>query len=194
MELNELKNLIEDKPVSYSRNELESIFAIKTKRELAGINKKMKWDMILMTAVAMLVISVAFILGLRDRLSISVEVVLLVIVVSIHYRIKYFKIGEINLAKYDVTTGLKKVLSSLNFYLKLYRVLIPSFAIIFYSMQRWKLLEIRRQIPATINEILIEGSIIAGIGVVVYFFTRWLSQRLYGGEISKIRTYLDRLK
>lgn len=193
MELDDLKKLIEERPISYSRNELESIFEIKTKRELNGINRKMRWDMIFMVITATVIIGVAFLLGLSDRFSLSVELILLVSVVSIHYRIKYFKINEINLSKYNLATGLTKSIKSLRFYIKLYRIFIPALATVFYGYQRWMLLKTKKDLPDQISEVLIESLLVMIVGVSVYFLTKWMSEKLYGKELRKMEEYLSKL-
>ena len=193
MELDELKELINEKPISYSREELESIFQIKTKRQLGEVNKKMRVDMILMILTALGIISVAFFLGLRDRLSLSAEVILLVGLVLIHYRIKYVKVNQINLFKYDVRAGVEKSVNSLKFYLKLYKIVIPFFTAFFYSYQRTVLLNIKGTIPQGISEWSFEIGIVLLIMVLTFFLTQWISQRLYGKELTKLETYLDRL-
>lgn len=193
MELDELKDLIKDKPVSYSRNELESIFSIKTKREVDGINKKMLWDMVLMIAMAAVIIGLAFLLGLRDRFSLSVEVVLLVALISIHYRIKHLKISRINLSRYDLTTGIKKVVKTLKLYLKLYTIVVPLLGSVFYGYQRWQFLRIKNNLPADVNNVLMESAILIAVGITIYFITRWVSQKLYGKEVKRMEDYLHKL-
>ncbi len=193
MELEELKDLVQDKPISYSRSELESIFSIKTKRELDVVNKKMRWDMVLMVITAIVIIGIAFLLGLRDRFSLSAGVILLVAIISIHYRIKYFDISKVNLDKHDLSTAIQNVVKSLRFYLNLYKLVVPVFAMSFYSYQRWKLLQIKNTLPSSITEVLVESALVITVGLVVYFLTKWISDRLYGKALIRMQDYLHKL-
>lgn len=193
MEIDELKSLINEKPVSYSRKELEGIFEVKTKRTLDGINRKMRWDMILMIITVLGLIAVVFLLGLKDKFSLSIELIFLMTVVTIHYRIKHYKVNQVDLSRYDLATGLVKSVNSLKLYLKLYRTVIPLLAGVFYGYQRWIVLSIKDEFPAQLDEILIEAGLFVLVAAVVWFITLWISKKLYGKELKTMESYLRQL-
>ncbi len=96
MELEEVKDYIRKEQPNYSRAEIQDILRIRTKRSLSRVNSTMFWDAVFMGLTVAMLVGVTFIIGLKDKYIISLELIGLAFCLFIHYRIKYRLLNKIN--------------------------------------------------------------------------------------------------
>ena len=194
MELDELKEAwkTRDKDVHYSRNELESIFEIKTRRSLREINKSMLTDAVFMILATAGFMSVTFILGLKGRYVISGELLLVATLLGLHYRIKYLTFNKINFNKNNIKEAVARIIKKVRVYLWLYKVLTPLIASGLFLLYQANLSYYQTGIYA-LNTPFYSISIAAGIGILALILTHFITQAMYGKELNRLRKLYEEL-
>ena len=96
MGIEDLKKDIQESQINYSRTEIEDIFRIRTKRSLSKINIKMLWDAVLMAVSVVVLVVATFMIGLKDKYLVSLEIIGVMLFLFIHYRIKYRLLNKLN--------------------------------------------------------------------------------------------------
>lgn len=194
MELEELKEAWKAKHenVHYSRNELNSIFEIKTKRALRGINRSMWIDAILMILATAGFVAVTFILGLKSRYMISGELLFVATLLGLHYRIKYLTFNKLDLTKDGIKAAITRVIRKVKGYLLLYKILIPTFAGGLFLLYEFNLHYYNT------NEFILEQpfksvGIALIIALLALVITNFVIHIMYGKELKKLEKLIAHL-
>lgn len=182
MKLDDLKN--KNRPIEYSRAELEGIFEVRTKRSIQNINRTMLKDALTMLLTAIVFIAITFGLGLSERYFIAIEIVALSLLLLIHYRVKYALLNNINLANEGLKVGLIKLLNRVNAYMTIYKMVIPLFTGLIYLRTIFILDSV--SFPYII--------ILLPLTFTIYLLTRHFCDRIYGEDINKLKGLLIELE
>ncbi|MBL3657564.1 hypothetical protein [Fulvivirga sediminis] len=127
MELDELRKSwkAQTDEAKYSKREINEIFEVKTKRSLKVLNRSMLFDALLMIVTIVAFISYSFLMGLKDRLWISAELITMALVLTLHYKIKYNLINQLDFEANGVKSAMTKTIRKLKKYIKIYETAIP---------------------------------------------------------------------
>lgn len=193
MELDELKETWKtSNPVHYNREELDSIFEIKTRRSLKSINRSMLNDAFLMVLATAGFITLTFILGLKSRYVISGELVLVATLLGIHYRIKYLTINKINLNQNSIKEAISLIIKKVRVYLVLYKVLTPLIAGGLYLLYEVNAHYYQAGSYSLADPVFSLG-IAAGIALLALVLTHLITRAMYGRELGRLRQLHDDL-
>jgi len=191
MSLDTLKDIWNKTEPSYSKAELKSIFEIKTRRQVKSVNKIMLLDYALMTATALVLIATTFLLGLKSRYFITFEIVGLSTVMAIHYWIKYRLLNPKSLQHKDLKSTIEQLIKRLKGYLIAYKVIIPFMVSAVYLRLQYNLMSLQNRTP---QESIIELLFVVPIAVLCYLFVQWLSAKMYGTQLSKLKNNFSQLR
>lgn len=179
MELDKLKGKVDFSTVKYSKDELDNIFQLRIKGNIASMNKKMLMDAILMGLVTSLLVAITFYIGLRNRYVISMELVGFAVLLLIHYRIKYVLLNNVNLHAQTVNSTVEKVYKRFKAYWIAYHWFVPMLSaalsiqlcrVLNYQFDSWQL------IVATVMTMIIS-----------WVITHNVVKRLYGKEYQSLQ-------
>jgi len=182
MELEILKEQLNKVQPEYSRQEIQSIFEIKTQRAVGSMNRVMFFDLIIMTLLAIAMIALTFIIDLQDRYFISLEILLVTGVLYLHYVIKR-KVIYNQLSNNGIKYSIENILDKMNVYINIYKGLVP---IIICSIYIKTSVDIAQSFLFS-NE-LFWGILLTTlpIGYGAYKLTCWLANRLYRPTIDRL--------
>ncbi len=186
MELEELKTKKWQNEVSYSLDELESIFEIRTKSTIKNVNRKMFIDAMLMLLTTTVLISTTFWLGLRSKYIVSGQIIGFACFLLMHYRIKYLILNNVNLLSNTIRDGIASVYKRLYNYIIAYYIFIPIFAISLMFKIRS---DLGYQIELSTENALIYSVTLMGSILVVYL----LSTVLYKKDLARLKSLLSTL-
>ncbi|UII30271.1 hypothetical protein LVD17_18420 [Fulvivirga ulvae] len=193
MELDELKETWKNTaPVHYNRKELDSIFEIKTRRSLQGINRSMLTDAVLMVLATAGLMTITFILGLKSRYIISGELLLVAILLGLHYRIKYLTFNKINLNKNSIKEAISRITKKVSLYLLLYKVLTPLVAVSLFVLYEANT-NFYKTGYYSLNDPLYVLVVASGIGILVLVLTHFITKAMYGKELQRLKQLHDDL-
>lgn len=170
MELKELKKQIEVNSIRYSRDELHSIFEIKTRHAVKSINRKMSVDAIIMGITTAVLVMITFSLGLKSAFVVSSQIVGLSVVLLLHYRIKYMLLNRHHSVQLGLYNAIKRTFVTLKIYMALYLFIVPAM-VIYLSAHVFS----------------ISFLFLFMIGIISLFITLVLLKWLYGNEYFRIK-------
>ncbi|MEP2772612.1 MAG: hypothetical protein ABJH05_10710 [Fulvivirga sp.] len=189
MELEILKKELNKDQPKYSRQEIQSIFEIKTKRAVGSMNRVMFFDLIIMTMLATAMIALTFIINLQDRYFISLQILLVAGVLYLHYAIKR-KVIYNQLSNNGIKNSIENILYKMNVYVNIYKGLVP---IIICSIYIKTSVDIAQSFKLS-NE-LYWGILLTTLpfGYGAYKLTCWLANRLYRPTIERLNQLNNKL-
>lgn len=189
MELEVLKESINKSEPRYSRQEIEGIFEVKTKHTVRGMGRVMLFDLIIMSVVAIIMIGLAFIIGLQDRYFISLEIILVTGVLYLHYAIKR-KLIYSQLSNAGITYSIENTLKTIKLYINFYKVLVPT---IICSIFLKTAADIAQSFQLS-NEIIVVITLAAlPLGYGAYKLTTLLANKLYYPTIERLNQLKSQL-
>ena len=183
MEFNELKRgwrQLDLERVKYSKEELDSIFEVRTKRNISKINKSMLVDAILMMITAGFLIFTTFILNLQSRYLVSLEILGFVFVMLVHYKIKYTLINrQPDFESEDLLSGISVIVKRIKNYVLAYKLIVPLIICALYARFNYTA-------SLDINYLWLLAPIFLGGFLIVH----WTCRLMYGkalGELLELR-------
>ncbi|MEM7109412.1 MAG: hypothetical protein AAF519_14395 [Bacteroidota bacterium] len=189
MEFEKIKRHVEENRPVYSKTELEDIFTLRTKRSLSKINSKMFWDALFMVFSVVILVIATFMIGLKDRISISLELVGLSAFLFVHYRIKYHLLNKPNI-DLSIKNSVKRSLKTLKTYLKLYQILIPTGVTALYLKIQWDLWFI---MDWSTPEITLRSTFSILIFVLIWMVTKKLIRVMYIPQTIRLHELISEL-
>jgi len=170
----------------YTPENLRHLFEQKTKRQLQSINRKMLIDALLSALAILGCIGVAFAMGLRERLSLSLSLVTVLLVLATNYRIKHYLLNRVNLSNDNLGDAIGKLLRTLQLYMQLYNLVVP---MLVGTMYIWWLFGLHLPHFYPIQEPYFWPKALAIVPVVLlcYAVCRRLGYVLYGKELESLK-------
>ena len=201
MELDELKNIWQNKKQSLRFNEAELAIMLKGySRSLVDKIKKSVWFELVFTLLAgMAFLTYAIMLPSGMLKWITVSILVLFVAYAVYYVKKILLLNRFNPTEDNLKNNLATLVTSLNSYMKFYKrsytVLYPVYfglGIVFGALEIGSEVFFHRvKDPSWL-------ALIAGVAVVFYIlsslFTNWYFKKLYGNHIAKLTTLLHDLE
>lgn len=189
MELNDIKIEVNSKELRYSRSEIEDILRIRTKRSLSQINRKMMIDAISMIGSVWVLVTVTFLIGLKDRYIISLEIVGLASLLLIHYRIKYKLLNRLNF-EIDICSAAKKAAKRLSSFMLIYLWVIPTGISTLYLYIQLSLSILAEW---SLEETIFRYGLVVPLILIGIFLTRGLIKLLYQTHLDELNEVVHNL-
>ena len=175
-----------------SREELQSVFESQTKNSLQTINRNMRLDAILMSVVAVIFITLAFVLNLQSRLFISLSLMALVTILLIHYRIKYLLINKLDW-KQDLRSVLQRLVNRLRLYMLVYKIAAPILVTCLYIAMQTNMFFYQYGHYQFDETYWIKQTVAIPVALVAFTFISWLTHKLYGRDLKNMQENLEQL-
>jgi len=133
-------------------------------------------------------------LKLENKDIVIVSVLCVMIVLGIHYQIKYTILNKRDVGVNNIRENIQKLITHLTWYKHLYLISIPAVTGVLYSFVHYLLFNLL--IGSWINnpEFWIWESLVIPIVFMTYKFVQWLYNRMYGSHISSLKEYLQELR
>ncbi|MEM9857373.1 MAG: hypothetical protein AAF843_08460 [Bacteroidota bacterium] len=189
MELEEIKDYIRKEQPNYSRAEIQDILRIRTKRSLSRVNSTMFWDAVFMGLTVAMLVGVTFIIGLKDKYIISLELIGLALCLFIHYRIKYRLLNKINF-DIDLHNAAQTAIKRLSKFISIYLWIIPSSVSAIYLYTQFRLFEVTSW---QWGETLSRFSLVIPIAVITLLITRGLIRIMYQRHLKALKHIVNDL-
>ncbi|MEO0555432.1 MAG: hypothetical protein AAF149_19655 [Bacteroidota bacterium] len=184
MELDEIKKSVESSQANYSRNEIEDIFRIRTKKSISKINSKMLWDAVFMLVTVVILVSATFMIGLKNKYLISFEIICMAAFLLIHYRIKYYLLNKLNF-ELDIKASIHVAVKRLKIYINIYKMIVPSAIAGFYLKIQFDLFTIT---DWSVFEIAVRFGLFLPLSVLVFVITDRLTKLMYSNQLHELKS------
>lgn len=189
MELEQIKRHVLETQPTYSQAEIEDIFSIRTKKSLSKVNSNMFWDAVFMGLSVVGLVSVTFVLGLKDKYLISIEIIGLAFCLLIHYRIKHRLLNRFNF-EIDIQNAAKRLVNSLSSFMRLYLWLVPSAISVLYLYIQFRLYHLSNWL---IFETTVRFALVIPLLLITLFLTKGLIRIMYQRHLDELKEIIKNL-
>ncbi|UII26483.1 hypothetical protein LVD15_24830 [Fulvivirga maritima] len=195
MELDELRKSwkAQTDEVKYSKKEVDEIFEVKTKRSLKTLNRNMLTDALLMALTTLAFISVSFLLGLKDRVWISAELITMALVLTLHYKIKYHLINQFDFEVNGVKSAMIKTIDKLKRYIKIYKIGIPCISTLLFITYLIRVNFYQHGVYFSSDLLTWKWALAPVCYLTTHLIVHVLAKWMYGKSISKMESDLKKL-
>lgn len=129
------KGIASDKRVKpQSEEQLRQALALKTKSSVSRINRNMLIDAIVALMISVGIIIFTVYLNLENKWLVITFIIFISTILAVHYRVKYKMINLIDLETESIREGIEKLISRLEWYKRLYLLLIPIFTCLLFTI------------------------------------------------------------